>query len=175
MNHHMRNEYGIFTLGTIRSNHFRDANKKLPTDKNLKKRGRGSFAQVVSNERKIAIVKWFDNECVTVASSYVDAHSSHNVLRYDKVIKTRQQVTCPNMIRHYNSRMEGFDLADMFIALYRTEMRSHRWYIPLFSQLLDICVNNAWLLYRREAKESKFLKLKEFRCTKVKVLFHCAG
>lgn len=162
--HHMRNEYGIFSLGTIRSNRLREANEKLPTDKNLKKRGRGSFAQVVSNESKIAIVKWFDNKCVTAASSYVDAHPSHNVLRYNKVTKTRQQVACPNMIRHYNSRMGGVDLADMLIALYRTEMRAHRWYIPLFSQLLDICINNAWLLYRREAKESKPFKLKEFRC-----------
>ncbi|XP_063627513.1 piggyBac transposable element-derived protein 3-like [Cydia splendana] len=89
--HHMRNEYGIFSLGTIRSNRLREANKKLPTDKNLKKKGRGAHAQVVSNESNIAIVKWFDNKCVTAASSYVDAHPSHNVLRYNKATKTRQQ------------------------------------------------------------------------------------
>lgn len=162
--HHLRNEYGIFALGTIRSNRLREANKKLPTDKNLKKKGRGAFAQVVSNQSKIAIVKWFDNKCVTVASSYVDAYPNHTILRYNKTTKTRQHVTCPNMIRHYNSRMGGVDLADMLVALYRTEMKSHRWYMPLFSQLLDICVNNAWLVYRRETKESKPMRLKEFRC-----------
>lgn len=103
-------------------------------------------------------------KCVTAASSYVDAYPVQNVLRYDKIQKSRKPVPCPNMIRHYNSHMGGVDLADMLIALYRTEMRAHRWYMPLFSQMLDICVNNAWLVYRRETNNVKPLKLKEFRC-----------
>lgn len=43
--------------------------------------------------------------------------------------------------------MGGVDLADMLIAVYRTDFRTHRWYIAIFSQLLDICVNNAWLQF----------------------------
>ena len=63
--------------------------------------------------------------------------------------------------------MGGVDLADMLIALYKTEYKSHRWYMNIFSQLLDICVTNAWLLYKRdyqltENKECKTL-LKVFR------------
>ncbi|KAH9635667.1 hypothetical protein HF086_001458 [Spodoptera exigua] len=48
--------------------------------------------------------------------------------------------------------MGGVDLADMLVALYRTPFRGHRWYLPIFSQMLDICINNAWLLYRRDMK-----------------------
>lgn len=68
------------------------------------------------------------------------------------------------MIKEYNTNMGGVDLADMLIALYRTPFRGHRWYLPIFSQMLDICVNNAWLLYRRdrevrqETKKGKSLK-----------------
>lgn len=161
--HYLRHEYGIFSLGTIRQNRLRGAEKKLPTDKNLKKRYRGAHAEVVSNESKLVVVKWFDNKCVTAASSYVDSQPVNHVLRYNKESKRREPVPCPNIIRHYNAHMGGVDLADMLIALYRTEMRAHRWYIPLFSQLLDICINNSWLVYRRQTKDKKPLKLKQFR------------
>ncbi|CAH2089682.1 unnamed protein product [Euphydryas editha] len=61
-------------------------------------------------------------------------------------------VTCPNLIKKYNTYMGGVDLADMLIALYRTPFRGHRWHLPIFSQMLDICINNSWLLYRRDRK-----------------------
>ncbi|CAH0718321.1 unnamed protein product, partial [Brenthis ino] len=70
----------------------------------------------------------------------------------------------PKFDKEYNTDMGGVDLADMLIALYRTPFRGHRWYLPIFSQMLDICVNNAWLLYRRhrearhEARKPKSLK-----------------
>lgn len=60
--------------------------------------------------------------------------------------------------------MGGVDLADMFIALYRTKMKTHKLYMALFSQMLDLSVNNAWLLYRRYSKREKnTMRLKEFR------------
>lgn len=58
-------------------------------------------------------------------------------------------------------------MADMLIALYRTGIRSHRWYMNIFSQLLDICINNAWLLRRRHDimtnTTRKQDRLKDFR------------
>ena len=161
---HLRTEYGIFALGTVRQNRLRGAQSKLPTDKILKKKGRGSSAQVVSNDANISIVKWFDNKCVIAASTYTDSHPVQQVLRYCKNTKSRSPVPCPNIIKEYNGSMGGVDLADMLVALYRTEMRSHRWYMPICSQLLDICVNNAWLLYRRELENKNYMKLKDFRC-----------
>ncbi|XP_026746467.1 piggyBac transposable element-derived protein 3-like [Trichoplusia ni] len=162
--HHLRNEYGIFSLGTVRTNRLRGAEKKLPSDKELKKKGRGAFAQVVSNEHNIAVVKWFDNKFVVAASTYVDAHPVQNIMRYKKEEKKKGLVTCPNLIKHYNGNMGGVDLADMLVALYRTDLKGHRWYLVLFSQILDICVNNAWLLYRHEnSSKPKLLPLKKFR------------
>ena len=72
----------------------------------------------------------------------------------------------PQIVRQYNKHMGGVDLADMLIALYRTNMKTHKWYLNIFSQLLDVCVNNAWLQYRKdcfELKEKSVMRLKEFR------------
>lgn len=49
--------------------------------------------------------------------------------------------------------MDGVDLSDMFVALNRTGLKSHKWCMSLFSQMLDICINNAWLLYRRDCRK----------------------
>ncbi|KAI8432607.1 hypothetical protein MSG28_013593 [Choristoneura fumiferana] len=57
----LRHDYGIFGLGTIRSNRLRGAEKLLPGDKDMKKKPRGNYAQVVSDQ-KLAIVKWYDNK-----------------------------------------------------------------------------------------------------------------
>nr|CAH7747675.1 unnamed protein product [Callosobruchus chinensis] len=62
--------------------------------------------------------------------------------------------------------MGGVDLADMLIALYKVPLKSKRWYLGIFGQLIDICANNAWLLYRRDMDASgnpKHDNLKTFR------------
>lgn len=53
----------------------------------------------------------------------------------------------------------------MLVALYRTGLKSHKWYMSFLSQMLDISVNNAWLLYRRDCElhKEKEKRLKEFR------------
>nr|CAI5817628.1 unnamed protein product [Callosobruchus analis] len=48
--------------------------------------------------------------------------------------------------------MEGVDLIDVLVSLYRTRMKSRRWYLSIFAQMVDLCMNNAWLLYRRGRK-----------------------
>ncbi|KOB51839.1 Uncharacterized protein OBRU01_27062, partial [Operophtera brumata] len=57
--------------------------------------------------------------------------------------------------------MGGVDLADMLISLYKTPLKSRRWYLGIFAQMLDICINNAWLMHRDTT--SKKMPLKNFR------------
>lgn len=45
--------------------------------------------------------------------------------------------------------MGGVDLMDSLIVLYRTAIRSKKWYHRIVFHLLDLTVVNAWLLYRR--------------------------
>lgn len=156
----LRHNYGIFSLGTARKNRLREANDLLLSDKALQKKGRGAYCQATCNKNKIAIVKWFDNKPVTLVSSYVDAYPIDKVKRFHKESKGRIDVPCPQIVRHYNRHMGGVDLADMLIALYRTNMKTHRWYLNIFSQLLDFCINNGWLLRRRHYR-SKNIKRKD--------------
>ncbi|KAF9409713.1 hypothetical protein HW555_011003 [Spodoptera exigua] len=57
----LRNRYGIFSLGTVRS-----CQEMLLSDKALAKKGRGASHQIVCNEKKLAVVKWYDNKVVTL-------------------------------------------------------------------------------------------------------------
>uniref|UniRef100_A0A2S2Q690 PiggyBac transposable element-derived protein 2 n=1 Tax=Sipha flava TaxID=143950 RepID=A0A2S2Q690_9HEMI len=87
--------------------------------------------------------------------------------------KKKVPVPYPKIVQEYNTHMGGVHLADMFIALYRTNMKTHKWYMALFSQMIDISVNNAWLLYRRDSKSEKnTMRLKEFR-KDIAIAFAC--
>ncbi|KAK4322806.1 hypothetical protein Pmani_006472 [Petrolisthes manimaculis] len=44
------------------------------------------------------------------------------------------------------------NLADMLISLYLTAQKSTMWYLPMFGQLVDMSVVNAWLKYRRDKR-----------------------
>ncbi|CAK1601971.1 unnamed protein product [Parnassius mnemosyne] len=164
---YLRNELGIFSLGTVKANRLRGCQEKLDTDKMLKRKGRGSFSQIVCNRNKVSVVKWLDNKPVTLACSFADAYQVSKVNRYSKELKTQTNVYCPQVVKFYNMHMGGVDLADMLIALYRTQIKSRRWYMGIFAQMLDISVNNGWILYRRYCAQKnlkKTMSLKEFRC-----------
>lgn len=157
----LREEYGIFGLGTIRTNRIRGAENKLPTEKQMKKKERGNYAEVVCDKNKLAIVKWHDNKVVTFVSSFVAAEPVNTIRRYCKDQKRKVDVQCPQVVKEYNKHMGGVDLADMLIALYKSPFKSRRWYLGIFAQMLDISINNAWLLQRRVGNRN--LSLKEFR------------
>lgn len=167
---YLRDEYGIFSLGTIRSNRLRGCQDKLLSDKALIKKGRGTSQQLVCNTNKLAVVKWCDNKVVTLASSFVDSEPKEKIKRYSKEKKARIDVDCPQIVKQYNAHMGGVDLADMLVALYRSNLKTKRWYMALFSQALDICVNNAWLQHRRDRNLKQQLPLKKFRVEIIKEL-----
>ncbi|KAH9635591.1 hypothetical protein HF086_012260 [Spodoptera exigua] len=161
----LREHYGIFALGTIRGNRLRGAETILLTDKAMKKKPRGHIVQAVCNQNRLAIVRWNDNKAVTLISSFVASEPVEKIRRYCKDAKCKIDVQCPQIVRQYNKHMGGVDLADMLISLYKTPFKSRRWYLAIFSQMLDICVNNAWLLYRRKHSSNAKGKipLKAFR------------
>lgn len=161
----LREEYGIFGLGTIRNNRLRGADTVLPAEKIMKKKPRGSHAQVVCEENRLAAVRWNDNKVVTLISSYVGVDPVEKIKRYSKEAKMKIDVDCPQIVKEYNRHMGGVDLADMLVSLYRTPFKTRRWYIGIFAQILDICINNAWLLHRKSCSKTgkKSMPLKDFR------------
>ncbi len=162
---HLRKEYGILSLGTLRENRCKT---DMKPDKVLMKK-RGNIDYRSDNRNRLVIVKWADTKVVTLLSSYVGHRPIERKERYDKKKKVRVKVKCPQIVKHYNDHMGGVDLADMLVALYRTQFRTHRYYLAIFSQILDVAVNNAWLIYRRDFlsvranSKEKPMTLKMFR------------
>jgi hypothetical protein len=54
--------------------------------------------------------------------------------------------------------ISGGYLADMLIAIYRTKIKTKRWYLKVLFHCLDIAKVNAWLLYRRHCVLKKVPK-----------------
>lgn len=145
---------GIHSLGTIRRN--RIPNCKLPLEKDMIKMSRGTSMEYVAEYEGVSIssIVWKDNKMVTLASTFVGEHPKSTIKRFDRVSKKDVQIECPNIIKEYNRHMGGVDLLDSIVGRYKILLRSKRWYIRLFYHLLDLSVSNAWLLYRRAAKDN---------------------
>ncbi|XP_071053564.1 piggyBac transposable element-derived protein 3-like [Onthophagus taurus] len=127
-------EDGIYALGTIRRD--RIPGLKLPTEKELKRRGRGAYDEFrtsVGDGIKLRVVQWFDNKSVRVASTFCGAQPVDAVHRFDRKQKTTIDVNRPNIIKQYNMFMGGVDLLDGLISYYRISLRSRRWYLKLIS------------------------------------------
>jgi len=141
---------GILCLGTVRPNRL--SNCKVVGDSELKKQGRGAFAEKVArvdDNVQLSVVRWFDNHPVTFLSSFVGAQPVTNARRWDRSAKADKQIPCPQVVTIYNRHMGGVDLLDSLIGLYRCRIRSKKWYHRIFLHLCDLTVVNAWLLYKR--------------------------
>ena len=60
------------------------------------------------------------------------------------------------------------------MGLYKSPSKAKRWYFPIFIYLLDICIVNAWILYRLDCTTLKIKNkpLKQFRLDVVQALAH---
>ena len=71
--------------------------------------------------------------------------------------------------------MSGFDLCDMMIEFYGTNIRSNKWYMQIVYYGIDLAVVNSWLLYRKHMKQynnAKYLPSMEFGCSVASALLH---
>ncbi len=160
---HLKESLGLRSLGTIHENRLMGC--RMEEDRDLLRKGRGSFDFRVDNDAKLAIVKWADNKTVTLVSSCAFVNPVGQVMCYSKEEKRKISVPCPKIVSEYNTHMGGVDLADMMIALYRTPAKSHWWYLSIFWQMVDTAVNNTCLLYQRYAATlgQQHKSLKDFR------------
>ena len=149
-------EYGILTCATMRANRL--ANCPLASDQELHKSGRGTNSHKVDKNSGIMLMRWYDNKGVQLASTYCSSEDRGTVQRWDAKSKSHIQVPCPEIVKEYNSAMGGVDLADMLIALYRSPMKTKRWYLKVIIHALDMCKVNAWILYRRYSDQLRIPK-----------------
>uniref|UniRef100_A0A3P9JJR6 PiggyBac transposable element-derived protein domain-containing protein n=1 Tax=Oryzias latipes TaxID=8090 RepID=A0A3P9JJR6_ORYLA len=132
--------------GTAREN--RIGKPLLRTIKEMVPRG----CDYVTSDDGILAVRWKDNKTVTLLSTDMGVGPMSTVIRYCSETKKREPVSYPAVIRSYNANMGGIDKSDMLVHLYRTPMKSKRWYLRLFAYIIDVSLTNAWVVYKRDCK-----------------------
>ena len=55
----------------------------------------------------------------------------------------------PSIINQHNMSMGGFERMDQNISAYTINLRTKRWWWPLFRFVVDAAVNNAYQIYRQ--------------------------
>lgn len=146
----------IFAAGTIRINRF--SHPPVLDDRELKRQGRGSHDEVVSEDGEVVLVKWLDNRSVVLASNFVGSGHKDEVSRWDKNGKKYLNVKRPEIVKLYNYSMGGVDLLDQMISLYRIYIRSRKWTLRLIFHAVDLAVVNSWFEYRRNAQQLQIPK-----------------
>lgn len=137
---------GIKATCTMRADRMR--NCPLLKEKDLKKKGRGSYDFGCDQETEVLLCRWYDNKVVSVGSNTHPVEPTHKVRRYDGKEKKHIEVDCPSLIKYYNKNMGGVDKCDMLISLYRIFLKTRKWYKRIIFHLIDMCITNAWILYR---------------------------
>lgn len=149
---------GIAALGTVRINRF--PGLEFSSDKDMKKKGRGSVEEKVSEIDGIPIraIKWYDNKGVVMATTFDSCEPQSSIERFERKIKTQVEVKCPRAITTYNKFMGGVDLIDGLISYYRTKIRSKKYYLRFFFHFIDMAIVSAWLLYRKDCEKEGIRK-----------------
>ena len=155
-------EAGFGATGTVRANRV-DKCPIKSTD-NMKKEARGTFDHKYDCKDGILIARWNDNSVVTVTSNCCGIQPIAQASGWSTAEGRRVTINQPDLIQKYNKSMGGVDRLDQNVAIYRINIRTKKWWWPFFAYFLDVCIQNAWLLYRNSAAALvEHLDLLEFR------------
>lgn len=147
MNHLKKD--GFWAVATIRKDRLKGADKHMLAEKELKKKGRGSFDYVVEANSGVTVIRWFDNGLVQLLSNYVGNNLAAQARRWSRKERRFISIDRPAMVVEYNSNMGGVDLCDMLMSMYRIRHRSTKYYMHMVFYCIGVAVVNGWLLYRR--------------------------
>lgn len=146
---------GHYAVCTLRANRTRKC--PLKNEKQLKKEGRGAIDYRINKDENIIVCAWFDNKQVLTASNYIGVHPISDCKRYNRKEKKDIMVDRPAIVATYNQFMGGVDKADMMLSFYKTKLKTTKWYLRIFFHLVNMCVVNAWVIYREAGGKGPLL------------------
>lgn len=124
----------------------------MKPEKELRKESRGAMDSLVECDSNSIAVRCYDNRKVDVISTFIGIKPLINVKSYDKNMKEKVNVPCPQVINYYNENMGGIDLLDSLTALYKAEVKTRRWYIYIFYHTVNMAIVTSCQLYRRHCR-----------------------
>jgi len=133
----------IKATGTVRENRLKQC--PLQDTKVMKKTPRGTHDS--KSDGIVGVVKWHDNQCVSVATNYDSVSDLGKVKRWSAAAKSMVELPQPTVVNSYNRHMGGVDILDSFMANYRPTFRSKKWWWPLFLNGVNMLVVAAWRLH----------------------------
>ncbi|KAF3840286.1 hypothetical protein F7725_019003 [Dissostichus mawsoni] len=158
----------MYITGTIMKNRLAGAKEKLPSDKTMKNKGRGTSSELSTEDGKLCVVKWYDNKPVLMMSVVHGTEPEDTCQRWDKKLKQYVTVSQPSIVREYNLKMGGVDLIDRMISYYRMSARTKKWTMRMLMHFTDLALANSWLLNRKDlaicaAPKKSIMQFLEFR------------
>ena len=135
----------IAATGTVRL--CRMENPPLKDVKMMEKEARGASDVAVDANINMAAVCWKYNEIVNVMSTFAGKEPMQKVKRYSQEAKKRIVITQPKVVHVYNRYTGGVHRLDQNLAAYMINLRSKKWWWPLFRFCIDVAINNAYQLY----------------------------
>ncbi|XP_060862211.1 piggyBac transposable element-derived protein 3-like [Metopolophium dirhodum] len=138
----------IFAASTIRVDRF--SKPPFMNDKVLASIGKGATHEIRNDKNTIALLKWYDNKSVHMASNFIASGNVDHVERWDKKIKEYDTVERPEVIQLYNKSMGGVDKIDQLIAYYRIFLKSKKWTLRMVFHSIDMAICNSWLEYLQD-------------------------
>ena len=127
-----------FSAGTCRSN--RKCLPKAVTLAKLKP-GQSCFCRAGS----LLCIKWCDKRSVLIISTIHDAVEVNT----GKTDRHGNAIVKPESVHQYTMNMRGCDLSDQLMTSYSMLRRSVKWWRKLFFHMFALCINNAYILYKK--------------------------
>ena len=108
---------------------------QLKGEKELKKVGRGAVDWKVTSDTNVCMVRWLDNEIVTLVSNFAAVAKMDKVKRWYESKKEHVMVDRPLCVRLHNEYMGSVDNNDWMISYYRIKVKIKNGQSELYSIL----------------------------------------
>ena len=137
-------EKGFKATGTFRAD--RTNGCPLKCVKEFKKMDRGVYQYFTSGDH-IELIRWNDNNVVTIGSNAVSVEPVGNVKRWKRG-KGSVNVSQPHDIKAYNKCMGGVDLVDRALSDLRPNFNGEKWYWSLIINAHNLGFVYCWQLHQ---------------------------
>lgn len=129
-----KNTYVTGTLRAKRAGNPNLVHNKLKTGESC----------IMHNTQNIVVTKWLDKREVMFLSTEHDSNYKMTTSRRIRSVKYK-----PAAQVEYNKYMRAVDKHDQLLSYYSCEHKTLRWYKKVIIHIIQICLVNAFLLYRR--------------------------
>ncbi|XP_026123350.1 piggyBac transposable element-derived protein 4 isoform X3 [Carassius auratus] len=143
----------IWACGPIWAN--RKGFPKTVVDRLSKNAPRGTMRWI--RDDSLLFVEWKDSQEVQMCSTFHKAYEGDTVQRKVKgnAHRTLVEVPIPAVVLDYNRNVGTLEPSSFITGHYRVLHKPKKWYQCVFYHLLDIAVENAFILHKLVAKRKK--------------------